>query len=264
MRRAHHALPFRGGGVSGLLALAFAFASAGCTKTVLYTYVSVHVTIDASTLSNDQLSQVNTCLFRVTGAETSQARNIRCPAPEVHDIGTFEWETQIQQGALAFVAQIFDLNQVLIGQGTSESVPISPGKHLATSVLVVGVQPPSPDGGTMMMADAATPDGADASTANDGGVDAMDGATVGLASDGSTTTDAGISDAATTDLPTDAGTTDGATIDLPTDLATGDMTGDAGTPTDGGTDTDGQSGDGASNATTDGNTDGKTDGPEAG
>jgi len=256
MTSARRAPPFRAGGTVGLLALALLFASTGCTKSVLYTYVSVHVMIDDTTVTEDQLVQVTSCVFDVASTEGSQSRNLRCPPHNVRfDVGTFEWETQVQQGDLAFMVRIFDSNLVVIGQGSSEPVPISPGKHLTTSVLVVGVQSPTPDGGTM--SDAATTDGGDAATARDGNVDGADDA-VG--------TDAAVdraSDGATTDLAPDSPVSDGAANDLTTGDMAGDMAGDGGVAGDAPTEArppsdaglDGQSRD-SSDATPDGNSDG--------
>ena len=212
-----------GGGAWGLLALAFAFASAGCTKTVTYTYIAVHVSIDMTTVPEELRFQINGCEFHVQGAETSAVRNLTCPPNFVpYDLGTFEWETQVTSGTEQFVVQIFGPNQNVIGEGTSDPVTLSPGLHLATSVLVLGIAAPQPDGGTSPDGgtDSGVDAGADAAPTDapvDGGID--------LAAD--SPTDSASVDAGATDVPPDGDSSDG-----PTE-STDDTTSNA---VDGGTD----------------------------
>jgi hypothetical protein len=58
-----------------------------------------------------------------------------------YHVGTFQWASEASSGSLQFTVKLFDANRVVIGSGTSESVAVSPGKHLMTDVLVLGVEP---------------------------------------------------------------------------------------------------------------------------
>lgn len=243
MKTRHGRASIRGGGACVLLALALVFASAGCSKTVTYTYVLVDVKIDMPTVPEDQRFQINSCEFHVTGAETSDVKSLRCPPNLVpYDVGSFEWATQVQTGTLHFVVQIRGPNLQVIGEGTSDPVTISPGRHLTTSVLVLGVPTSAPDGGAAT--DAGTDTGTDA-----GG----DGSTPSDAStaDGDTAT----TDAAPPDVAPDASGSDDALPD-----STSDATLEASVPADGGaqasdTASEGPSDAGTGDATTDGNSD---------
>jgi hypothetical protein len=224
--------------LSCALAVASLVSSAGCSKTERYTYVDVRVGIDQATISPNQLSMIIRCEFRVLGADVTDAISIVRGCPEnnlSYELGTLSWTSSASLGALQFQVQLFGVNRVVIGEGTSAPVPIAPGTHPKISMLVVGVLPPlGADGGTM-----------DAATATDGGMDASaDGSPSDSLADGGQVTDGpGPTDAAASD----ATTTDGGN---PTDVAAANdasVTTDASSPTDG-TTTDGSTTDGASEA----------------
>jgi hypothetical protein len=124
--------------VRGLIVLVGLLVSATCSKAGTYTYVDVYVSIDRQTVPVGQLFQVISCEFQVLGADVSDAINLRCPEKQVpYDVGTFQWTSGAASGSLQFRVRTFDGNHLVLGEGTSETVPVSPGKHLETSVLIV-------------------------------------------------------------------------------------------------------------------------------
>lgn len=235
--------------IGRLMFLAALAAGLSCSKTEPSTYVDVHVTIDNLTVSRDQLSLVTSCEVQVMSVDLPQPFTLPCPENNVpYDVGTFEWVSQAKSGTLQFLVRILDASRVIVGQVTSEALPVSPGKHLQTTVLVLGVLPSgSSDGGGDAGDDAggATLDGGtdlplstDGSTADAGGdglssadlapdsalIDAspdLAAANAGTdAASESTTADGGVSDRSATDAPGGADVTP--PLDASTDAATAD------------------------------------------
>lgn len=132
---------FRASGVAALLA--FATLLPACADDAKYTYVDVDVTVDEPTINASQLYLVYSCGFFVTGAdEVTDEVGLPCQANKVpYHVGTFQWSSDAPSGSLQFTVKLFDANHLVIGEGTSESVTVSPGKHLKTNVLVLGVAP---------------------------------------------------------------------------------------------------------------------------
>ncbi len=204
--------------VRGLIALFLTLVTAGCSKSATYTYIDVYVSIDRQTVTANQLYKVTTCELQVLGAESSATINLRCPENRVkYDIGTFQWTSGVPTGTLQFQVTIFDANLVPVGKGTSPSIAVSPGKHLATSVLVLGVaSQPEADAG----ADASPPtdSGGDSGADTSASGDAM---TWDGGADQSGTSDTGTGDRAADTLldvgASDGGATDAGGTDVPTD-----------------------------------------------
>lgn len=129
----------RATGVAALLA--FATLVSACADDAKYTYVDVDVTIDETTIDASRLYLVYSCGFFVTGAdEVPDEVGLPCLANKVpYHVGTFQWTSEAPSGSLQFTVKLFDANHIVIGEGTTDPVVVSPGKHLKTSVLVVGV-----------------------------------------------------------------------------------------------------------------------------
>lgn len=146
-RRSHP----RGG--LGILATALAIGvGAACGDTVSYTYVDVDVNVDTASLDATHLFLVTTCELFVSGADESPGgTGLPCRENNVPPhVGRFQWSSKATSGTLEFTVKLFDANREVLGSGTSDPVAVSPGKHLETSVLVLGVVQPdtgAPDGG---------------------------------------------------------------------------------------------------------------------
>jgi hypothetical protein len=124
--------------------LGFALLGPACSDSTRFTYVDVDVTVDAATINATQLYLVTACGFFVMGAdEVTGEVPLPCRENNVpYHVGTFQWASEAPSGSLQFTVKLFDANRVVIGSGTSEPVPVMPGKHQMTDVLVVGVEPP--------------------------------------------------------------------------------------------------------------------------
>lgn len=129
--------------IGGAALLAFATLVSACADDAKYTYVDVDVTVDESTIDASRLYLVYSCGFFVMGADdVPDEVGLPCLPNKVPvNVGTFQWTSDAPSGSLQFTVKLFDANHITIGEGVSESVPVSPGKHLKTSVLVVGVEP---------------------------------------------------------------------------------------------------------------------------
>ena len=177
--------------IGRLMLLASLAAGLSCSKTTPSTYVDVHVAIDNLTVSRDQLALVTSCEVQVMSVDLPQPFTLPCPENKVpYDLGTFEWVSQAKSGTLQFLVRILDASRVIVGQATSEALPVSPGKHLQTTVLVLGVLPSgSSDGG----GDAGDDAGDDAGGATlDGGTDlppSTDGSAAEVSGDGLSSAD---------------------------------------------------------------------------
>ena len=192
--------------IGRLIILASLAAGLSCSKTAPSTYVDVHVTIDNLTVSRDQLALVTSCEVQVMSVDLPQPFTLPCRENNVpYDVGTFEWVSQAKSGTLQFLVRILDASRVIVGQVTSDALPVSPGKHLQTTVLVLGVLPSgSSDGG------------------GDTGGDTLDGGT-----DLPPSTDGSTADVGGDGLPSADLAPDSALIDASPDLAAADATTDA-------------------------------------
>jgi hypothetical protein len=173
--------------------LGLALLASACSKDVNYGYVDVDVTADEVTINTNRLYLVTSCEFVVMGAdENGEPFGLPCRENNVsRHVGTFQWTSRATAGTLQFTVTLFDANHDPLGTGTSDPVPVSPGKHQATSVLVVGddTPEPMPDAGTG--GDAATDaapmmdTGADDAAPGDAAVEqAGDGGTADTSADG--------------------------------------------------------------------------------
>lgn len=152
MMRARTPLAGRRPGAWVAALLALPLLGGGCTKDTNYTYVDVDVTVDEPTINNSLLYLVTSCEFVVMGVdENPQVFGLPCRENNVpRHVGTFQWTSTATSGTLQFKVTLFNANHDPIGDGTSDPVAVSPGKHLATSVLIVGNDntPPIVDAGT--------------------------------------------------------------------------------------------------------------------
>jgi hypothetical protein len=130
------------------MGLALLVTGLSCSNSSDYTYVDVTVTIDPATVSATRLYLVTSCELEVLGPDSAQPLHLPCRENKVpYEVGTFEWTSRAKSGTLQFVVRIFDANRALIGVGTSDPpLPVSPGTHPKTTVLVLGVAPPEGTG----------------------------------------------------------------------------------------------------------------------
>jgi len=127
-------------GLAGLAVVAAAVSSASCGKTDNYTYIDVSVFADANTVTKmDFATKVVTCEMYVTGAETSNPTVLNCqPTQQSYpSVGTFEWTTKLNKGALQFTVTLFGLNRVPFAVGTSEPVTLGTSQKLTANVVTV-------------------------------------------------------------------------------------------------------------------------------
>jgi hypothetical protein len=225
--------------VWGLVAMAAVLLDAGCSKTVTYTYVDVHVTVDPQTITPGQLATVVTCEFQVLGADATDGFTLKCPENDVrYDVGTFNWTSNAASGNLQFRVRLFAVNRVIVGEGTSEPISISRGKRLATEVLVLGVPPttgPDEDGGIDGGVDGEVDGGVDTGPDDASSTDAPVGET-GADQNADQSSDAGMPDGTATDTSPDGGPDSSAAADAASETGSdaaadglsGDGSGDAG------------------------------------
>jgi hypothetical protein len=230
------------------MTLALFLTGTACSSDTAYTYVDVHVTIDPTTVTKTQLYLVTSCELMILGADAGHSYGLPCVEKEVpYDVGTFQYSSKATSGTLQFLVRILDGNHVLVGESTSDPVPVSPGKHLQTSVVVVGVTPPATGGDVDAGADADQNPSADGSTdgltsgSTDGSVDLF---SAEANADVPSTGDAPAEQAAPADLGQEIppgvgagpdGSEDAATADAGVDETTPDGFGNDRPATDGGT-----------------------------
>jgi len=166
----------------GAVLAALAGGGSACSKAKTYSYFDVHVTIDPTTVTTTRLALITNCELQILGTGVDETKILGCRENQVrYDVGRFEWTTDTEAGNVRFIVRVFDASMVLIGEGTTAMLPISPGKRTPIELPVVGVSTTQPDGG-----------GSDAP--GDGGV-----ADTSSPTDGSTITDANTPDGGTAD-----------------------------------------------------------------
>ncbi len=119
----------------GIAATLLVVGASACSEETTYSYFTIKMSLDP-TIEPEFRARVGACGLLVTGSDDHQI-TVPCIGNNgklVESLGAADFSTNERSGQLQFVLNIYDINQILVAQGTSPRYGIVPNGQTAASV----------------------------------------------------------------------------------------------------------------------------------